>query len=298
MGLTVSFIIPTHNRKSKLRDTVDSVLEQEYSAKEVIVVSDSTDGTANLFSEEGRFNLDEVRFHNTSCSLNPSSARNIGIEMATGDVYVFLDDDAVMVDSAATGRIVDAFAASDDLGILAFCIRDHTTGELNAAEFPHPNRTPTPDERFQTTYFVGAGCAIRPEAIGSAGDFPECFDRFEEIDLSFRIIDAGYRIEYFPEVVIEHKNDPVDQRPPNSTIRYDLENRLMMSVRNFPWRFVLSSLLIWSGYTLYRAGLDPRPLLVGLASFVRQLPRLLGERSVLGSEAMAYIKQNGDRRYY
>jgi len=297
MAPLVSYIVPTHDRKSDLRETVHSILEQEYLNQEIIIVSDSTDGTEELFTG-GPLDREEIRFHQTDRQLGPSSARNIGIEMATGKLYVFLDDDAVFADPSATNAVVDAFEDDKNLGVLAFCIRDYYTGELNSAEFPHRMREPSSEGRFHTTYFVGAGCAIRPAAIEEAGTFSEYLERFEEVDLAFRIINAGYSIEYVPAAEVKHKNAPVEERAPNRVIRFDLENRMMTAVRNLLWRHVLVSLVVWSGYTLHRARLDPRPLLIGLAGFLQQLPRLLKERSAVGPQALHYLEAHGGRLYY
>ena len=48
----ISVIIPTYNRKEKLKECMESVLGQSYREIEVIVVDDaSTDGTEKLFYE-------------------------------------------------------------------------------------------------------------------------------------------------------------------------------------------------------------------------------------------------------
>ncbi len=83
----VSVVITTYNRRAHLKPAVQSVLAQDYSDKEIIVVDDgSTDSSADevlglpvhyLWKENGGI----------------SSARNAGISYARGEYIAFLDVD-------------------------------------------------------------------------------------------------------------------------------------------------------------------------------------------------------------
>ena len=87
----VSVIIPTYNRASTLRRTVDSALAQTYQPLEVIVVDDgSTDATVEVLRSYGD------RIHAISQpNGGPSAARNTGAKAANGEWLAFLDSDDV-----------------------------------------------------------------------------------------------------------------------------------------------------------------------------------------------------------
>jgi len=86
---TISVVIPTHNRLESLSIAINSVLDQQHPANELIVVDDgSTDGT----SEWCQKTHPTVRLI-TQKNHGVSHARNRAIEMAQSDWVAFLDSD-------------------------------------------------------------------------------------------------------------------------------------------------------------------------------------------------------------
>ena len=90
--LKISIIIPCYNQAQYLDEALQSVLEQSYSNWECIIVNDgSADDTAivsyNWVSRDSRFKY----LYKENGGL--SSARNKGIDKATGDFIQFLDAD-------------------------------------------------------------------------------------------------------------------------------------------------------------------------------------------------------------
>ena len=84
-----SVIIPTYNRLSLLRQTLKSVLAQQFADFEVIVVDDgSTDGTPELLSRYSN----RIKFWQQE-NQGTGAARNLGIKHASGRYAVFLDSD-------------------------------------------------------------------------------------------------------------------------------------------------------------------------------------------------------------
>jgi hypothetical protein len=90
----VTVVVPTYNRAHLLHRTVATVLKQSYRNCHVLLIDDgSTDGTDELvareFAREPRIKY--VRKENGGVS----SARNLGLRLATGDYIAFLDSDDV-----------------------------------------------------------------------------------------------------------------------------------------------------------------------------------------------------------
>ena len=87
---TVSVIIPTYNRASLLKRSIDSVLDQCFKPLEIIIVDDgSSDQTPSILSEY----TDKIKVITLTENRGVSYARNQGIKCAQGNWISFLDSD-------------------------------------------------------------------------------------------------------------------------------------------------------------------------------------------------------------
>jgi glycosyltransferase involved in cell wall biosynthesis len=89
MSAGISVVVPTFNRASLIKDTLDSILRQTLPPAEVIVVDDgSTDSTEATVAEYGS----TVRYHRIE-NAGPSRARNVGALLTTQHWIAFCDSD-------------------------------------------------------------------------------------------------------------------------------------------------------------------------------------------------------------
>jgi GT2 family glycosyltransferase len=296
----VSFIIATYNRPNDLHESIQSILNQDYRPIEIVVVSSSTDDSLKLFSEGGPLDRDCIQYHHFSERMGVPKARNIGYQHAKGEVLVTIDDDATLPDSSATDEIVSILNERDKVGVLAFQSRNYWTGELIRMEIPNPIEFGTPPSKeYATTHFIGVGNAIRRSSLKSAGMYPEHFGYgFEEMDLSLRIFDAGYDILYTPSVVVHHKKTSKGRRPTLEVRERQIENRIKLTVRNLPWRYVFFSTVVWSCYWLLWNRMAISALFRIYRRLFEQRHHLLAERNVIQPETIARFKSNSDMLYF
>lgn len=89
----VSVVVPTHNRKELLAETLQSILDQTFQNFELIIVSDgSTDGTEEMVASMADT---RVRLIRQEKSGQPAKPRNMGIKAALGKYIALCDDDDV-----------------------------------------------------------------------------------------------------------------------------------------------------------------------------------------------------------
>jgi len=100
MTIKFSIIIPAYNVADYLPACLNSVLSQDFSDYEIILVNDgSTDSTGQICDEYQKYHsVQAIRQKNAGLS----EARNSGIKKATGEYLIFLDGDDLLTPFALT----------------------------------------------------------------------------------------------------------------------------------------------------------------------------------------------------
>lgn len=97
----ISIIIPAYNAEKYIKETLDSIIAQDYKDFEIILVDDgSTDNTASImqdYQSGKQSNENDIQIIIMHTSHNGvASARNIGMSVATGQYFMFFDADDIM----------------------------------------------------------------------------------------------------------------------------------------------------------------------------------------------------------
>lgn len=140
-------------------------------------------------------------------NLGVPGGRNLAANQNDGDYIVGLDNDAEFIDSTQLQKAVEIMEANPDIGVLGFRVLRFGSQEDDQSSWYYwQDVHESANMTFETTHFVGAGHMIRRDAFKQVEGYDDIlFFMQEEMDLSERIINAGYRIVYSPDVVIGHK---------------------------------------------------------------------------------------------
>lgn len=286
----VSYLVITRNRCADLREALRSVLAQAYDQKEIVVVdNDSKDETARLFDSE--FKTSNVKYVKSGSNLGVCGGRNLGLQHVHGEIVITLDDDAVLRDERATARIVERFGMDKGIGVLAFKILDYWRGSVEKAAFPSKNKNLDSSKEFETTWFIGAGHAILRAVYERAGTYRDFYPYgHEELDLSLRIIESGYRIVYFPDVQVFHKKIETRRLLMNSSFQtLQLFNRIKVAMYNLPVQFVLTTAAVRSIQVLITMRGNVLPILESLWKVATNYPSICHERKVLSKATIKKV---------
>ena len=180
-------------------------------------------------------------------NLGFAGGNNLGIEHATADFLLFINNDTYVKDNSfihlvermkkesVLGGISPKILFADQEKLIQFAgytplspvtLRNRLIGfkEQDSGQYDHPISTP---------YLHGAAMLIRREAIEKVGGMPEIyFLYYEELDWSVQLRRAGYRLEYNPAAVVCHKeSSSVGQESPLKAF-YMTRNRMLFAKRN------------------------------------------------------------------
>lgn len=90
--IPISIIVPVYNVREYLEKCLDSILKQTFTSFEVILINDgSTDGSGKLCEKFAEIDKRIKVIHKQNGGL--SSARNVGIDNAKGELLCFIDSD-------------------------------------------------------------------------------------------------------------------------------------------------------------------------------------------------------------
>lgn len=117
----ISVVVPIYNVEKYLKKCIDSILAQTYRHLEIILVDDGSPDNCgaicdNYAQEDGRV----LVIHKKNGGL--SSARNAGLEIAKGELIVFIDSDD-WIDANYIEKLYNDISESGaDVAVPAFCI--------------------------------------------------------------------------------------------------------------------------------------------------------------------------------
>lgn len=138
MDIKFSVVTATYNRKKYVRRTIESIMGQEYSNWELIVVDDgSTDGTSEVFEEIKDSRIIYIRYDE---NRGPSYARNRGIEAAIGEYLFLLDSDDCLSSNALEDIYKVIMDTNGHYNEYNFVVVDMVTGIPYNKNLP-PDRT-------------------------------------------------------------------------------------------------------------------------------------------------------------
>ena len=203
-----SIIVPVFNRPDEVDELLESLSNQTQKDFEVIIVEDGSVKTCKDVCDKYASIL-ALHYYFKENS-GPGQSRNYGAERASGDYLLILDSDVVL--PAGYLQAID-----DEL-------RQDPAEAFGGPDAAHPSFTPVQKaiSYSMTSFFTTGGIrggkkakldkfyprsfnmGIRRDVYLKLGGFSKM--RFgEDIDFSYRIVEAGYRPQLFPDAWVWHK---------------------------------------------------------------------------------------------
>jgi glycosyltransferase involved in cell wall biosynthesis len=224
----VSVVVPTRNRPTMLRTSLEAIARQGIQGLQVIVVDDGSK------AQEAHANEQLVQEHNfnyhylasaVTRGAGPAFTRNVGIALASGRLIAFCDDDDHWTDSRHLSQCIALFEEDSQLDFIFANQEVRHDGKVTtprqAPDLPRSLQLgPATDgksfllskEDCLLGWFAHLNtCVFRRELLEKLGGFwgTACY---EDLDLYVRAVDAARRIRYLDRTVAVHNNAEASSR--------------------------------------------------------------------------------------
>lgn len=285
--MDVSIIIPNYNGAKLLRKNLPKVLEMTKDCEVILVDDASTDESVKeVKSTEQR---GKIKLIENEKNLGFSSTVNRGVKEAKGDFVFLLNSDAVPEKDFLTPLL----SHFKDPKIFAVgCLQKssqwkgkkghgRSVGKFEKGFLVHG---PGSMDKKNTLWVFGGAGIFRKSIWQTLGGMDILYNPFywEDIDLSYRALKAGFKLVFEPESVVVHRQE-------KGAIRsmYSQENIKAIAYRNqilFVWLNITDAFFIFQHflylpYHFLKALVSfDKEFIRGLFMAVKKLPRVIRHR--------------------
>lgn len=280
-----SIVILTYNRPKYILQQLDSL--SKISGVEIIIVDNCSETTYASELSADYSNVQVIRLDRNYGAVG----RNYGIQRATSDYIVTLDDDVWGIDESSLYRARELFAQDSNVDCLCFHVLDEKSG-ATTNWIHHCDKMKFADSSFET-YEISEGAAIfKRSCFLDVGLYPESFFiSHEGPDLAFRIINAGKKIIYTPDITVIHAHAQ-EGRASWRRYYYDTRNLIWLAYRNYNLSLLISRLPLQLAAMLFYSIRDGyiKYFCKAVYDAFRNLNDQKGHRNPISSSAYRRIK--------
>lgn len=198
-----SVIVAVYNGQATLAECLDSLVRLDYPAErlEVLCVDNgSTDATPRILAGYG----DRLRILREAVR-GPAAARNHGVRQASGEVVAFTDADCVVERGWLRNLVAPLGDAS--VGVVGGRILSRQPCNPIEAFGERVHDHARALNELSPPYAITMNWASRRAVLEGIGLFNAALRRSSDVDCSYRLVEAGYRLVYEPSAIIYHRNE-------------------------------------------------------------------------------------------
>lgn len=200
METLISVIVPVYNIEHYISKCVKSIMQQDYSNIEIILVDDGSKDRSGIICDELQHKDRRIKVvHKKNGGL--SDARNAGVEAAQGEYVLFIDGDDY-VDNNYVSSLLNALAKHDSTMACSPLIFEYSNGNQKASE-PFKEQSVSSEDMidivFRAKYSIGVSACSKLMRIQDVRNHPFPVGKYHEDMITIEdIILENVRIAIVP----------------------------------------------------------------------------------------------------
>ena len=208
--MNLSVVIPTYNRVDRLKRVLAALEKQTYPVTnyEVIVVSDGSIDDTNEYMQTVETSQRLIFIEQTNSG--PATARNRGLERATGEIVLFIDDDVVPSPNLLAEHLRCHESYQEDIVVLGpmltppdFRMSSWIWWEQTMLVKQYTSMLTGKWKPTARQFYTGNSSVARRHLI-EVGGFDPTFRRAEDLELAYRLADLGLDFVFNSEAIGHH----------------------------------------------------------------------------------------------
>lgn len=278
-----SVIIPIYNRPDEMDELLESLTLQTYSNFDVWIIEDGSTIDCKEVVQKYEQTLD-IKYH-FKANSGPGDSRNYGMNKATGEWLIIFDSDCIIpphyfdaVENGLQEQGIQVFggpdAAHESFTTVQKAINYAMTSFITTGGIRGKKKTL---DTYQPRSF---NMGIRKEVFKKVGGFSDVHPG-EDPDLSYRIMDAGYKTGLIEDAYVYHKRRIDFQKFTKQVYKFGVVRNILMKwhpgrtnlVYFFPALFLVGSIFLitntFLGFSWIIAPLEFLAIVLFIDAFIK-----------------------------
>lgn len=195
----VSLYIPCYNAEKFINDCLQSVINQSYKIDEILVIDDgSSDRTIEIAKKYS------VRIITHRKNKGLAATRNTAFKEAKNEFVVSLDADCI-ADAQWLQQLMECFVSDNIVGVGGMLKETNILSVADKWRSIHMAQHWGNEIINDPPFLYGNNAVFKKNCVERVGFYhKELKTNYEDVDLSMRLYNRGFRLIYNPRAFVEH----------------------------------------------------------------------------------------------
>ncbi|MDP2684900.1 MAG: glycosyltransferase family 2 protein [bacterium] len=233
----ISIVIANYNGENYLRTCLTSLLKSSIKNYEVIIIDNNSTDTSIKIVNEFQKKDKRIKLLRNEVNLGVPASRNIAISKCRGEIVILLDNDTE-VKKDSLEQLIKPLLENEEIGAAQALLIDFEN--RNLIQMAGGHLIPQAiwlmgfyeSQEYEKVKFklgptniiaISAALAVKKEVLDKIGGYDSLLYNYtDDLDFSWRIWIAGYRVILVPQSIVYHYTKSIARRANIGANKFDI----------------------------------------------------------------------------